>query len=71
MNRFDYLKFDPHATNIHVAVKSKFEGLAETLEALPDGRAKSLALTKLEEAFMWAGKAVRDDQVSRQKVVES
>jgi hypothetical protein len=31
------------------------------------GRAKSIILTKLEEAFMWMGKAVRDDQIERDK----
>lgn len=31
---------------------------AEQLNQLPDGRYKSLALTALEEALMWANKAV-------------
>lgn len=28
-------------------------------------RAKALALTKLEEVYMWIGKAIRDDQIER------
>lgn len=28
-------------------------------------RAKALALTKLEECYMWIGKGVRDDQIKR------
>lgn len=31
---------------------------AEQIHQLPDGRYKSLALTSLEEALMWANKAV-------------
>lgn len=31
---------------------------AEQINQLPDGRYKSLALTSLEEALMWANKAV-------------
>jgi len=28
-------------------------------------RAKALAITKLEEVYMWIGKAIRDDQIKR------
>ncbi len=31
---------------------------AEQIDRLPDGRHKALALTSLEEALMWANKAV-------------
>jgi hypothetical protein len=33
-------------------------------------RAKALALTKLEEVYMWIGKAIRDDQLSRNGTAE-
>lgn len=29
------------------------------------GRSKAMAVTKLEELYMWLGKAVRDDQILR------
>lgn len=32
---------------------------------LPKGRAQSLAITKLEECYMWIGKGLRDKQVAR------
>lgn len=64
--RFDYVKYDDKATATHAALKEAFlrmEGLVETrLEA---GRAKALIMTKLEEAFMWVGKAIRDEQVGK------
>lgn len=34
-------------------------------EHLVEGRAKSLLLTHLEEAYMWTGKALRDQQIAR------
>lgn len=66
MNRFDYVQYDETATSQQVVFKQAFmniEMLAQ--DALINGRAKSLVLTKLEEAYMWVGKAIRDDQVGR------
>lgn len=37
---------------------SAITGAAEQISQLPDSRYKSLALTALEEALMWANKAV-------------
>lgn len=58
--------------------KKKFKASFENLEGLlnellpsspggkdPYGRAKALAITKLEEAYMWVGKALRDEQQER------
>jgi hypothetical protein len=63
--RFDYIKFDDVAVNELDLVKVQFEKLCGRIGMLPDGRGKSLALTKLEESYMWCGKAIRDDQVNR------
>lgn len=40
------------------SVRTAFLNLATTLSYLPDGRAKSLALTELESASHWAIKAL-------------
>lgn len=43
----------------HELVEGKFFELAEFLnDTLPDGRAKSLAMTDLESSAMWAAKAM-------------
>lgn len=65
VSRFDYVKYDEDADQQSV-FKDCFMALAAVLEnTLKPGRAKSLAITKLEETYMWVGKAVRDDQIAR------
>lgn len=59
-SRFDYTEFSKRQADYHTAVRLMFEKLEAFLALLPDSRPKSLALTKLEESFMWVGKAVRD-----------
>lgn len=42
-------------------VRAMYKSVAMSLDAAKDGRAKSLALTKLEESCMWAVKAISHD----------
>lgn len=63
--RFSYVKYDEQATKQQQAFKKLFEHVEQYTDTLSDGRAKSLVYTKLEEAYMWTGKAIRDDQISR------
>lgn len=71
MNRFDYVKYDEHAVSIQNAFKDKFIELeAMTMMNVTAPRSKALVLTKLEEAYMWVGKAIRDDQISRNGTAE-
>lgn len=43
----------------HASVREELHAVAQTLNAtLPDGREKSLVMTKLEEAMMWANAAL-------------
>lgn len=45
----------------HRDTRLKFREFAEWLdEVLPDGRAKSVALTELENASMWSHKAIAE-----------
>lgn len=65
-NRFDYVKYDVIATAQQASCKELMLPIAKYIEAaLESSRAKALALTKLEEAYMWIGKAIRDDQIDR------
>ncbi len=63
--RFDYVKYDAQAMIQQSAFKEKFQELENMAENLKDGRAKSLVMTYLEITYMWVGKALRDEQITR------
>ena len=65
MSRFDYVKYDQEAMDDQAILKAKFEDLEACVAQLLPGRAQSLIFTKLEEAYMWCGKAIRDYQIAR------
>ncbi len=62
MSRFDAVKFDDRTFEKSAKLKDAYEATEQLLAKLPEGRAKALALTHLEESFMWVGKALRDFQ---------
>jgi hypothetical protein len=64
--RFSYIKYDTDATICQEEFKTMFEKIESYAnQHLAEGRAKSLLLTHLEEAYMWTGKALRDMQIER------
>lgn len=67
MSRFDYVAYDSVAQAQQAQAKAMFEDIEAKLDNMPDCRAKSLAITKLEESYMWVGKAIRDGQIERNK----
>lgn len=80
MSRFDYVKYDDHAFALQgltkdmcIELEKMIETIGSTLDPVTDkskvGRSKASALTKLEECYMWIGKAIRDDQIARNPVV--
>lgn len=65
MGRFDYVKYDVLSASSQKRMKDLFEEVELFVDCLADGRAKALVYTKLEEAYMWCGKAIRDEQIAR------
>lgn len=77
MSRFDYVKYDNAAMVDQEGAKDLVQKLEHLIEFLcgeddvtkkqikATARAKALALTRLEECYMWIGKAIRDDQIAR------
>jgi hypothetical protein len=63
MNRFDYVKYDEISIRQQESFKKLFQEMEKFVDTFAEGRAKSLIFTKLEEAYMWVGKAIRDDQL--------
>ncbi len=69
-NRFDYVQFDKETTDDLLKIKEKFQELEKMIDSLENGRAKSLVYTSLEESYMWVGKALRDEQIQKNKQSE-
>ncbi len=64
-SRFDYVAYDEKATKDQAWFKEIVTRVEAGIGGLDSPRAKALALTKLEEVYMWIGKAIRDDQITR------
>ncbi len=65
MSRFDYVAYDEKAGTDQRFAKDLVTEIETFINSLKSPRAKALAHTKLEETYMWIGKAIRDDQIER------
>lgn len=66
-NRFNYVKYDLESNEASHHFQSMVMNLEVHLEAvLKPSRERALAVTKLEECYMWIGKAIKIDQESRE-----
>lgn len=61
--RFSYVRYDAQSIQKQEAFKAMFESLEAFASVnLKPSRPLSLLMTALEEAYMWTGKAIRDEQ---------
>lgn len=67
MSRLDYVKYDTAAVAAQAQFKDAFEAVISLVQSHPAGGSEQaqFALVRLEEAYMWVGKMIRDDQVVR------
>jgi hypothetical protein len=64
--RFLAVKYDEASMALAAALKAKFEDLEHALEThLQGDRELSIALTNLETAHAYVGKAIRNSQIRR------
>lgn len=63
--KFDYVAYDALSQEQQVFFKNTMLQLVASIETLDAPYANSLAVVKLEEAYMWIGKAIRDAQIKR------
>lgn len=65
LDRFQYVDYDTASLAQDSALKRAGYSLLGVIETFEASRERSLAITKLEEAIMWAGKAIRQQQLNR------
>lgn len=65
MSRFDYVAYDRISTDAQAQAKHAAIELECFIGSMGPGRPQALAMTALEEVYMWIGKAIRDDQIRR------
>lgn len=64
--RFSYVKYDKSAVYKQEKLKEMFTQIENFIDDnFVKTRESALLLTALEEAYMWAGKAIRDEQITR------
>ena len=71
MNRFDYIEYTDKSQRLSDERKTVSTAFENLINEFPNSREKSLALTKLEECFMWCGKAIRNMQLEEIKAKEA
>lgn len=63
---FSYVKYDEESTRAQESFKDMFQDIETfALQNLAPSRERSLLMTHLEIAYMWTGKAIRNDQILR------
>ena len=65
MSTFSYVKYDEESTKQSEEIKALCEQLEAKMKTLGNGRYQAIALTHLETAFAFCGKAIRDVQMSK------
>lgn len=63
MSRFDHVKFNESTQSASEEFKQRYVSIEVLLDRLPPMKGKAFALQRLEESFMWVGKALRDIQL--------
>lgn len=65
MSRFDFIKYDDSSFYTSAICKDIFLKVETIINTFPESREKDLVMTRLEEAFMWVGKCIRNEQIKR------
>jgi len=66
MNNLDYIKYDEMSVMQQGIYKDKCKDLLENIDVLYGTTVEGqTAIRKLEECYMWIGKAVRNAQIAR------
>lgn len=65
-SNLDYIKYDNKSLELQALLKRLIVEVEYNIQKnLSSSREKSLALTRLEECWMWVGKSIKIDQIKR------
>ena len=64
-SRFDYVRYDVESQDKQKIFKDHVEELERMITTLECPRSVEYAIKALEEAYMWIGKALRNEQIKR------
>lgn len=70
MNKFAYVKYDDVTSAKSAMFKKMVEDLQQQIELLGAGREQQTASYKLEECFMWIGKALKEEQIRKDGTIK-
>lgn len=65
--KFDYIKLDEEKEILQEEFRLMFTTVLLMADLINDTRSKDYMLKRLEEAFMWATKGIRADQIEKNK----
>lgn len=68
VSRLNFVKYDSESLRKNEELKYAVQNVERHLLELPECRERSLAMTAMEEMFMWIGKTIRNDQLERERV---
>ena len=68
VSRLNFVKYDAESLRKNEELKYAVQNVERYLLNLPECRERSLAMTAMEEMFMWIGKTIRNDQLERERV---
>jgi hypothetical protein len=64
-SRFDYVKYDEKSISTQELAKRDCQFVEQVINMIECPKSKAYALKALEEAYMWIGKGIRNDQIKR------
>jgi len=66
MSSFDFIKYDEKSEGTQTYFKAIFVTIEEEIaNKIPHSWARDNMMKSLNEAYMWLGKAIRDEQLTR------
>lgn len=71
MRRFDYVRYDEETQKTSMYIRDQILEVEKSILELGQSREASLAITKLEECYMWIGKHLKNKVLEKDASVDN